>query len=149
PVFREVTSQSLRLLDVAPDQPVTPTPRKSTVSADQLADFVQMSVEEENALPAGSDGSILVARWAPAPREGEAHLREGGAPVKLRVTELTAPNLAGFTLREAFAKASSLGLELDPQGAGVVVRQSPPAGAPMEQGGTMRLELGRRAVTAR
>jgi len=143
PVFRDVTAQALRLLDVQPDQPVRPTPKKKSIPADLLADFVEMTPEEAGKLPSGADGSILVARSAPLPSSEALAPPQAAAPKALRVTDLTAPDLKGMTLREALAKASSLGLQLDSQGTGVVVRQSPPAGAPMEEGAQIRLELGR------
>ena len=106
-----------------------------------LADFVEMTPEEAGRLPAAADGAILVARSAPPPSKVAAATPT--APKALRLTELTAPDLHGMTLREALVKASSLGLQVDSQGAGVVVRQSPAAGTPMEEGGPIRLEMGR------
>ncbi len=143
PVFRDVTAQALRLLNVQPDQPVRPTPRKKSIPADMLADFVEMAPEDTGRLPAAADGSILVARSAPPPSNEALVTPQAAAPKALRLTDLTAPDLKGLTLREALAKASSLGLQVDSQGAGVVVRQSPAAGTPMEEGGQIRLEMGR------
>lgn len=143
PVFRDVAAQALRLLDVPPDQPVLPTPRKSTIPADLLADFVDMAPEEPMRLPSAADGSILVARSMPSRETVEPEGVDEAAPVRLRITDLTAPDLHGLTLREAFAETSSLRLVLDSEGTGVVVRQTPPAGTPMEEGGLLRLELGR------
>jgi cell division protein FtsI/penicillin-binding protein 2 len=143
PVFRDVTAQTLRLLDVQPDQPVRPTPRKKSISADMLADFVKMTPEEARGLPSAADGSILVARSAPLPFNGLPATPAAASPKALRLTDVTAPNLRGMTLREALAKASSLGLQVDSQGTGVVVRQSPAAGTPIEEGAAIRVEMGR------
>jgi cell division protein FtsI/penicillin-binding protein 2 len=143
PVFRDVTAQALRLLDVQPDQPVRPSPKKKSIPADMLADFVEMRPEDAGGLPSAADGSILVARSAPMPSSEALERPQAAAPKALRLTDLTAPDLKGLTLREALAKASSLGLQVDSQGAGVVVRQSPAAGTPMEEGAPLRLELGR------
>jgi cell division protein FtsI (penicillin-binding protein 3) len=152
PVFREVAAQALRLLDVPPDQPVLPAPRRSTVPAELLADFVEMPTDEPARLTAAADGSILVSRSVSAQLPAEASVSGDTTAVRLRVTGLTAPDLHGMTLRQVFAKTSSLGLTVDPVGAGVVVKQSPPAGTPMEEGGLLQLELGRLiagAVSAR
>lgn len=143
PVFRDVAAQALRMLDVPPDQPVLPAIRKSTVPAELLADFVDMPTDEPVRLPAAADGSILVAGSWPAPNEIYAERTENSPPVRLRVTGLIAPDLHGLTLREVFARASSLGLAVDPVGTGVVVKQTPAAGTPMEEGGLLKLELGR------
>jgi hypothetical protein len=98
---------------------------------------------DDGRLPSAADGSILVARTAPLPSKETPAPPRSAAPKALRLTDLTAPDLKGLTLREALAKASSLGLQVDSQGAGVVVRQSPAAGTPMEEGAEIRLELGR------
>lgn len=143
PVFRDVTAQALRLLDVQPDQPVRPTPKKKSIPVDLLADFVEMTPEEAGKLPSAADGSILVARSAPLPFSEASAPPQAAAAKALRVTDLTAPDLKGMTLREALAEASRLGLQLDSQGVGVVVRQSPQAGTPIEEGSQIRLELGR------
>jgi hypothetical protein len=147
PVFRDITAQTLRLLNVQPDQPVRPAPRKKSIPADQLADFVEMTPDDAGKLPSTADGAILVARSAPLPPNGAAASPQAG-PKALRLTDLTAPDLRGLTLREAVAKASSLGLPVDSQGAGVVVNQSPAAGTPMEHGALIRLELGRLVARA-
>lgn len=143
PVFRDITAQALRLLDVQPDQPVRPAPKKKSIPPDMLADFVEMTPDEAGRLSSAADGAILVARTAPLPSNEALVKPQAAAPKALRLTDLTAPDLKGLTLREALAKASSLGLSVDSQGAGVVVRQSPPARAPMEEGAEIRLELGR------
>lgn len=143
PIFRDVTAQALRLLDVQPDQAVRPSPKRKSIPADMLADFVEMTPEDARTLPSAADGSILVARSAPAPSDDLPLPAQTGARKALRVTDLTSPDLAGLTLRQAVAKASSLGLQVESQGAGVVVRQSPAAGTPMEEGAALRLELGR------
>jgi len=148
PVFRDITAQALRLLDVQPDQPVRPTPRKKSIPAEMLADFVEMAPEEARGVPSAADGSILVARSAPIAPNGELAPPAVAAPKALRLTDLTAPDLRGMTLREALVKASGLGLQVDSQGTGVVVRQSPPTGTPMEVGAQMRLELGRLVAEA-
>jgi hypothetical protein len=79
---------------------------------------------------------------------GDGDSQGGGAAAKLRVTTMTAPDFHGKTLRQAMAEAASLGLALETRGAGVALRQSPPAGSPLPSGGTIRLELGRPLVGA-
>ncbi len=84
--------------------------------------------------------------------------RRGGdslAPVSARMvspavvalpsnTETGVPDLTGMSAREALRELARLGLSARMQGAGVVVRQHPPAGSPLEPGATCTLVLARR-----
>jgi membrane peptidoglycan carboxypeptidase len=54
------------------------------------------------------------------------------------------PDLTGMSAREALRELARLGLSARMQGTGVVVDQVPPAGAPLEPGGTCTLVLNRR-----
>jgi cell division protein FtsI (penicillin-binding protein 3) len=54
------------------------------------------------------------------------------------------PDLTGMSAREALRELARLGLGARMQGAGVVVHQDPPAGAPLEPGATCTLVLNRR-----
>ena len=51
------------------------------------------------------------------------------------------PDVTGKTLRQALAVLASYDLDVSVAGRGVVVRQSPVAGAPLTPGGVCRLEL--------
>jgi cell division protein FtsI (penicillin-binding protein 3) len=57
------------------------------------------------------------------------------------------PDLTGMSAREALRELARLGLSARMQGAGVVVRQDPPAGSPLEPGATCTLVLNRRPPT--
>ena len=54
------------------------------------------------------------------------------------------PDLTGLSAREALRELARLGLSVRMQGAGVVVHQDPPAGAPLEPGATCTIILNRR-----
>lgn len=54
------------------------------------------------------------------------------------------PDLSGMSAREALRELARLGLSARMQGSGVVVHQDPPAGTPLEPGGTCTLVLNRR-----
>ena len=54
------------------------------------------------------------------------------------------PDLRGMSAREALRELARLGLSARMQGAGVVVHQDPPAGTPLEPGGSCTLVLNRR-----
>ena len=64
------------------------------------------------------------------------------------MTETGLPDLRGMSAREALRELARLGLTARMQGTGVVVDQNPPAGAPLEPGGTCTLVLNRRAAIA-
>jgi cell division protein FtsI (penicillin-binding protein 3) len=59
-------------------------------------------------------------------------------------TEPGVPDLTGMSAREALRELARLGMSARMQGAGVVVRQHPPAGSPLEPGATCTLVLNRR-----
>jgi cell division protein FtsI (penicillin-binding protein 3) len=56
------------------------------------------------------------------------------------------PDLRGFGARDALRELARLGLAARMVGVGVVVEQNPPAGAPVEPGGTCTLVLNRRPL---
>ncbi len=59
-------------------------------------------------------------------------------------TETGLPDLTGLSAREALRELARLGLSARMQGAGMVVDQDPPPGAPLEAGATCTLVLNRR-----
>jgi cell division protein FtsI (penicillin-binding protein 3) len=59
-------------------------------------------------------------------------------------TETGVPDLTGISAREAVRELARLGLSARLEGSGVVVRQHPSAGSPLEPGGTCHLVLSRR-----
>jgi cell division protein FtsI (penicillin-binding protein 3) len=58
--------------------------------------------------------------------------------------ETGVPDLTGMSAREALRELARLGLTARMRGTGVVVQQNPPAGSPLEPGGTCLLVLNRR-----
>jgi beta-lactam-binding protein with PASTA domain len=53
------------------------------------------------------------------------------------------PDLRGRSVRDAARVCAQLGLELEAQGEGRALRQSPQAGAEIEAGQTVRIDFGR------
>jgi cell division protein FtsI (penicillin-binding protein 3) len=85
---------------------------------------------------------VLVAEHTPPPVTPIVAPAVVALPIGAPDTGL--PDLTGLSARDALRELARLGLTARMQGAGVVVDQHPPAGAPLEPGGTCTLVLSRR-----
>ena len=85
---------------------------------------------------------VLVARQTESPVTPISALAVVNLPAGAAGTGV--PDLTGMSAREALRELARLGLSARMQGAGVVVQQDPPAGAPLEPGATCTLVLNRR-----
>ncbi len=85
---------------------------------------------------------VLVTRQSESPVTPISALAVVNLPAGAMGTGL--PDLTGMSAREALRELARLGLSARMQGAGVVVQQDPPAGAPLEPGATCTLVLNRR-----
>jgi cell division protein FtsI (penicillin-binding protein 3) len=117
PIFKRIADASLRHLGVAP-------------TINPLPPVIVARDEGHGTAPAVSP---IVA---PAVVALPSHAAETGLP-----------DLTGMSARDALRELARLGLSARMQGAGVVVRQDPPAGSPLEPGGTCLLILNRRPQT--
>jgi cell division protein FtsI (penicillin-binding protein 3) len=122
PVFRAVTTEALRLLDVPKDLPeeeVQPLVlvASSVDSADDLADASLVS-GESNILEDPED--------------------DDAAPNAPRV-----PDFRGMTIRAVLAEAASKGMTVLPAGSGVARLQVPAAGAILHEGERIRVRFAR------
>jgi cell division protein FtsI (penicillin-binding protein 3) len=87
---------------------------------------------------------VLVARQGSSPVAPAAAPIVTPAVVPLGAGADTGlPDLSGLSARDALRELARLGLTARIEGTGVVVRQHPPAGAPLEPGGTATLVLDR------
>lgn len=123
PVFRAVTTEALRLLDVPRDLPDKDTPTvlvASNDAADDLADPTFVS-EGPNILEDSDDADA-----APADKN---------AP---RV-----PNFRGMTMRAVLAEAAQKGYAIQPDGSGIARVQSPSPGAILHDGERIRVRFAR------
>ncbi|MBI1354407.1 MAG: PASTA domain-containing protein [Acidobacteria bacterium] len=146
PVFPDLAAQALRFRDVPPTEPVEPRKQKPRPAPEALADLADAPPLDLSAKTpwAARDGVILVSSEAAADAEaGDATAAGSSAPVRLRVTALEAPDLHGMSVRDAAARCAALGLRVEMRGVGVAVRQTPPAGSPLEPGDLVRIEFGR------
>jgi cell division protein FtsI (penicillin-binding protein 3) len=88
---------------------------------------------------------VIVANSADTPVTPAAAV---GAPAVVALpsgaADMGLPDLTGLSAREALRELARLGLTARLEGTGVVAQQDPPAGAPLEPGGTATLVLSRR-----
>ena len=146
PVFPVLASQALRFRDVPPTEPTDASPPPQSSEAVEYA-----ASPQPPDVRADSDGAILVSGLAPSV-QGVADAQDEpirkGPPARIRVTAVETPSFVGMTVREAMAEAAARGLELDMHGAGLAVRQDPPAGTPVQPGTLVRVSFGRLIAAA-
>ena len=140
PVFREIAEQVLPALNVTPDTELKATPQpgllaRFSMSPEALA-RLREAQEQERA-----------ERDATLPRVAEVNGRAGLRKVVYTVATkhaLVMPDLRGRSVRDAARVCEQLGLQLEASGEGRrVLRQSPEAGAEVENGQTVRIDFGR------
>jgi len=112
PVFKEVASEALRVLDVPRDLPVE-EPKPLLAKAENLDAPATDSAPRP--LPDDAEEAAGAASAAPAPGP------------KL-------PNFRGMPMRDVLNVAEAMGLKVMPDGSGVARAQDPPAGAPVRPG---------------
>ena len=124
PVFREVASAALRILDVPKDLPdgLPSPPDRDPVSVNDLA------IAELTPPP-------------PPPAEEPVSTTPTGDPSELVGPKV--PDFRGMTKRAVLQRSSALGLPLEISGSGLVRAQQPPAGAVLGRGERIRVEFAR------
>ena len=130
PVFHEVATEALRVLEVPKDLPDEPPPTLVTRNAD-LDDSVADS---------GADGPNILEDSA----EEEAVARMGPeeAPAE-KDTQERVPDFKGKTMRAVLAEAAAKGLTILPDGSGVARVQAPPPGTVLHPGERIRVQFSR------
>jgi cell division protein FtsI (penicillin-binding protein 3) len=121
PVFREVATAALRLLDVPKDLPDTPPPRE-----DEPVGLADLAIAD-----LGSPAAFLPAPGIPA---------SGGA---FELWGPKVPDFSGKTMRTVLAESAALGLPVEVAGSGIVRGQAPPAGSILPHGERVRLQFAR------
>jgi cell division protein FtsI (penicillin-binding protein 3) len=121
PVFREVATAALRLLDVPKDLPDAPPPREA-----KPAQFADLAIADL--------GSPVVARSRPG-------IPDRGAPLELWGP--TVPNFSGKTMRSVLEESAALGLPVELTGSGIARSQAPPAGNILPRGEPVRIQFAR------
>ncbi len=140
PVFREIAESVLPYLDVAPDAEIKAPPSVD----EQLARIIPQSdagqILEPEQTSAEKAQHAMLPQVVQAERRGE--MRDTVYAVAAE-RGLLMPDVRGQSVREAARICAQLGLELEAQGEGRAVGQSPAAGLHVEAGQTVRVEFGR------
>ncbi len=129
PVFKQIATAALRILDVPKDQEVLMTESAPKASQDDVADVADAPrkptmIEEDEAVQT-------------------AELRmPGGNPNEVFNTVRT-PNLMGKSVRDVVTETSAAGLLVEVHGSGVSRRQKPAPGAPLPRGERIVVEFRR------
>ncbi len=137
PVFREVATAALRLLDVPKDLPeeVPEQDDKEPVDADDLS-IAGLDPE------AGAELVSLNPQSLTQPSLGQAFFSGPGAESKPAVGPRV-PNFQGKTMRDVIEQAASEGIIVELMGHGIARAQVPPAGAVLPPGERVKIEFTR------
>jgi cell division protein FtsI (penicillin-binding protein 3) len=132
PVFREVATTALRLMDVRKDLPEGVSPDTSEpTSVDDLAiaDLSSPPPAPPATVPAATGGALPAS--SPA---GLANVQAVGPAV---------PDFKGKTMRAVLEQSAALGLPVEVQGSGLARAQAPPAGTLLAIGERVRVQFAR------
>ncbi len=128
PVFREVMTAALRLLDVPKDVP-------------------DDAVEDDRAPVDMNDVAIAELSVPPSPSENENGEPQVSAPPALLQTALSlgprVPNFSGKTVRTVLEESAAMGLPIEFVGSGIARAQAPAAGSVLPPGGCVRVQFAR------
>jgi hypothetical protein len=146
PVFKAVTTEALRILDVPKDLPDA-VPAKTGIAQNQK----DQSVDDVSIADLGSGQPNILEdsdedQPAAAPR-GYAFVGPLGPgaqpPASTAPAAGTVPNFKGMTLRAVLTEAAAKGLPIQPDGTGVARVQTPPPGAVLHRGERIRVQFAR------
>ncbi len=138
PVFREVATEALRVLDVPRDLPDTEPDNGKAADPDAPPIMDGPAdppvLEEAEAQMPESPGVAPVYGPPPPPVAPVAASRESGP---------TAPNFIGLSMRSVVSMAQAQGIDVVMAGTGIVRTQEPPPGAVLHGGERIRVDLAR------
>lgn len=139
PVFRQVATETLRLLDVPKDLPETANPPESTV--EEANDVAIAGLGEP---PAGLSESLAASlEEETAPTAGPPVLLASNLSAPMTVSGPRVPSFQGKTLRTVLEEAVARGLRLEVSGSGIARAQLPPPGAILRPGESVRVQFAR------
>ncbi|MBX9603772.1 MAG: transpeptidase family protein [Bryobacteraceae bacterium] len=146
PVFREVASGALRILDTPKDIPIelSQAPVKEVAKAD-LNDLPLAEISR--GVDAESPGETAVSSVTQPPVRPEEGASAPAAGPDRRIFSETAgprvPDFQGMTMRSVLEVASARGVAVEMSGNGLVRAQDPPPGSALSPGRAVRILLSR------
>jgi hypothetical protein len=140
PVFREIAEQVLPALAVAPDTELKPTDQpgllaRFSMKPEALAHLREAQERER----AERDATLPKIMDEGNDRAGMRKIVYTAATKRA----LVMPDLRGLSVRDAARVCEQLGLQLEAQGEGRALRQSPQIGSEVETGQTVRVDFRR------
>ncbi len=150
PVFRDVATTALRMLDVPkdlPDDVLVTSAKKPSAEADDLA-IAGLGAPPEDEL---RDQVVSSVTQPPVSSEASSDASDSGRRPFLDGASAAAsgpkvPDFRGMTLRAVLEESSARGLGVEALGqadAGLVRNQDPPAGAVLTPGARVRVQFAR------
>jgi cell division protein FtsI (penicillin-binding protein 3) len=133
PVFKNVATETLRLLGVPKDIPETePEPLKDPQEANDLA-IADMSSPPDDLVQLPQPPAV-----APSPALGPAPAAALALPV-MAVAGPSAPSFQGKTVRAVLEQSLAMGVPVEVVGSGIARQQAPPPGSPLNPGEKVRV----------
>lgn len=142
PAFKVVMQESLSYLGIPPNTPVHPKADASLISSwvgQSLAHAARLATAQHLVVKVEGRGARVVSQ---TPSQGSF---APGSVVTLIAGgkgDSAMPNLTGLSMPTATAVLNAEGLHIVPQGAGVVLSQSPAAGRPLPKNGRIKVIFG-------
>jgi cell division protein FtsI (penicillin-binding protein 3) len=137
PVFHEVATEALRVLDVPRDLPDTAPDAQET----QIADLNEVPVIDGAIEPPVLEEVAETETQPPALPAASPQAPATASPA--RPPGPTMPKFIGLSMRSVVALAQAQGLPVETAGTGIVRRQDPPPGAVLRAGERIRVDLAR------
>ncbi|HEX8888519.1 MAG TPA: penicillin-binding protein [Pyrinomonadaceae bacterium] len=138
PVFNEIAEQILPGLNVEPDSELKSSPAPGLLAQSLLSpEYIARLRAEQERVRAERD------RTLPQVLSDESAGMTQVVYTAATKSAVLMPDLRGKSVRDAARVCSQLGLQLEAQGEGRALRQSPQAGAEVEAGQTVRIDFGR------
>lgn len=119
PVFQEIASAALRILEIPKDRPESVLLAQSASSEPEPESGTAAVVRQEEVAPEDNPAVVLIA---------------GGPRV---------PNFVGKTLRSVLSESAAAGLSVDAQGQGVARHQRPSPGSVLQPGDRIYVQFAR------
>jgi len=152
PVFTNIMTEALRILDVPRDIPETEIATKKPQKKEKVYDDVSIadlggeSIMEEDPsvrqLLADQTQIIPTAPGGPAEPDAAPPSKDTAPPAVLQASTYTGPMVPDFrgkSMRDALEAASARGIQVTVEGSGVARAQLPLPGTPLHQGEKIRI----------
>jgi hypothetical protein len=134
PVFREIAEQILPDLGVIPDTDFQPT--QLVAQGMQAPESISKLLDEEARLAASRESTL--------PKVAERNSKSGEIVYAAATARaILMPDLRGRSVRDVARACAQLGLQLEAQGEGRVVKQNPEPGTEIKVGQVVYVDFGR------